>query len=44
MIRHGQHFTDIPIGGRSRKRTIKNWANYREPGSGWLPSNLMGGM
>ena len=39
MIRLGQHFTDVPRGGRVRKRRIQNWVNYREPGSGWLPSD-----
>ncbi len=39
MVRRGQHFIDLSLGGRNRKRMFRNWMNYREPGSNWLVSN-----
>ena len=26
-----QHWTDVPVEGRRRKRTIRNWSNFRTP-------------
>jgi len=38
MVRKEQHALDIPLGRRKRKRTIRNWMHYQEPGSDWLTS------
>lgn len=34
MIKKGQHFLDIPVNGKKRKRTIKNNYHYRAPING----------
>lgn len=35
-----QHWTDVPTGGKNRRRSIGNWANYQSPAGLWLPSDL----
>jgi len=39
MIRRSHHWTDTPLEGRRRRRTIGNWLNYCEPGGEWRPSS-----
>lgn len=37
--RHRHHFSEVPIDGDRRRRTISNWQNFHEPGGPWERSN-----
>lgn len=39
LIRRAQHWTDIPVVGKNRRRIMKNWCNFREPNRSWRESN-----
>lgn len=36
MIRRSQHWTDVPLVGHKRRRTISNWMNFRTPHHGFI--------
>lgn len=40
VIHRDWHTTDIPITRETRRRTIKNWANYRDPKGEWHETNF----
>jgi hypothetical protein len=34
-MRPGHHLTETPLGPRLRRRTIRNWSNFKTPSGGW---------
>ena len=41
LIIRAQHYTDAPLVDSIRRRVLKNWSNFKEPGRDWLPTSIV---